>query len=507
MTTVNLNSNKSLEELTNYHQSLLEQYSSGVHIAPPSAADLKIVAFNGYYNLVGDGTVIKAGAFLSIDTNLIVFKDQKPFYNLVVILSTDGVHSKRYSLPGEHVTFADNVLTLTIPNVSAENTILQVNFSNTDDASGITSTFSGTFNQPELPSVTISGSTYNNPIPIHMYNGLYHEKRDLVINKEKKEVMTNVMQIGPNNELQFDYGDNSGVLQQVPAYVYNLNMYYFSFSKNGVTYKIIMGTSSGGGLVCNNITVAPNSTKPTARSLQTITSTKNDLDLNGTNVNAEQLAQFGGYYQLSSASSPNPLSGYAFLSIEGIYTVSGAGESPEYTVKIGLSLNGQHSSVIPFDDKMTFDPTTNTLTIPNELDSGKTFATIIFNRSYQPDGNFGTLVDIEMKMGGNTITGINRLNPVPLMAFAGATMTNTNGDSLDIVSNSEIVYNKIQMHNIIYVPLMYILAYNYLPVNNQPNPNSYVYSFGTDGLSGNCCIVTHKNVISSVYAILPKKTK
>jgi len=498
MTTVNLNSNKSLEELTTYHQSLLEQYSSGVQTLQPTAADKKLVAFNGYYSLNFGGQPDISGAFLSIDTNLIIYSGKDPIYNISIILSTDGIHSERYSFSGGNANFTNNVLTLNIPNINSEDTILSITFNHTNKDSGITSTFTGSYGKPGIAPMKVSGSTYNNPIPIEMYNGVY---------LENKGTGVKVLQIGLNRELQFDYGDNTGNLQVVPAYAYNLNMYYFSIFKDGVTNKIIMGTSSGGGLVCNNITVAPNSTKPTARSLQTITSTIDDLDLNGPNENAEQLAQFGGYYQLSSASTPNPLSGSAFLSIEGLYTVSGAGESPEYTVKIGLSLNGKHSRVIPFDDKMTFDPATNTLTIPNELDPKETFATITFNRSYIAEGNFGTLVDIEMKMGENTITGINRLNPVPLMAFAGATMTNTNGDSLDIISNSEIVYNKIQMHNIIYVPLMYILAYNYLPVNGKPNPDSYAYSFGTDGLTGNCCIVTHKNVISSVYAILPKKTK
>lgn len=488
------------QELTQHHQNLIEKYQSDVHIIPPSAEDLKIVAFNGYYNLSGNNSVIKKGAFLSIDTNLIVFKGQKPFYNLAVILSTDGVHSKSYTLPGEHVDFTDNVLTLSIPNVSAENTILKVEFSHNDDNSGITSTFSGTYSQPELDVVKISGSTYNNPIPIEMYSGLYHESKDLIINNEKKEVITNVLQIESNNDLNFDYGDNTGKLQAVPAYVYNLNMYYFSIFKDKVTYKIIMGTSSGGGLVCNNITVDPKSTKATARSLQTITSTKNDWDFNGTNVNAAQLAQFGGYYQLKSP-LVNSISDKAFLSIEGIYTVSGPGASPAYTVKIGISLDGKKSSVIPFDDKMTFDSNTNTLTIPNELDSGKTFATITFNRNYNAIGNFGTLVDITMEMEGNPYTGINWLSPVPLMAFAGANMTNLNKDRLEIISNTEVIYNGITMQELIYVPLMYILAYNYLPVDGKPNPDSYAYSFGTDAGRGNCCIVTHKSVISSVYAI------
>jgi hypothetical protein len=315
------------------------------------------------------------------------------------------------------------------------------------------------------------------------------------------------MQIGPNNELHFDYGTNSGKLEAVPTYVYNLNMYYFSIFKDQVTNKIIMGTSSGGGLVCNNITVIPDGSadKTITRKLQTITSTTNDLDFNPANPKAEQLAALAGYYQLSS-SLVNSISDKAFLSIEGIYTVNGAGAKAEYQVKIGISLDGKHASVIPFDDKMTFDTTTNTLTIPNELEAGKTFAVIQFNRTYQADGNYGILVNATMTMDDNNFIGTNRLNPVPLSAFGGATMTNLNADSLSVVSNSEVIYNGITMQKIIYVPLMYILAYNYLPVDGKPNDDSYEYSFGTDGARGNCSIVIHKGVISSVYAIKKENT-
>lgn len=500
------NLNEPYQDLSAYHQSLLEQHANGLNTVEPSAADLKLIAFNGYYSLkMGEGAGTP-GAFLTIDTNLVIHNgNPKPNHYLTVILSTDGVHSKRYPFPSEGSSFVNNTLTLAIPSANSENTILTITFQHVDEATAITSTFTGTYEEPGIAPISVSGITYNNPIPIHMYNGLYHEKRDLIMGTEKKQVMTNVMQIGPNNELHYDYGDNSGLLQAVPIYAYNLNMYYFSIQKGKTASKVIMGTSSGGGLVCNNISVTTNNNtnKTIARSLQTITSTTNDLDFNPSNSNAEQLAQFAGYYQLKS-SLMNTVSETAFLSIEGIYTVSGAGEAPIYKIKIGLSLDGKHARVIPFDDKMTFD--TNTLTIPNELEKGKPFAVIQFNRTYQADGNYGVLVGVNMTMGDNNITGTNRLNPVPLDAFGGAPMTNVNGDSLVIKSNAEVVYNGIQMRNIIYVPLMYILAYNFMPVGDKPNPNSYAYSFGTDGVRGNCCIVTHKGIISSVYAVAVKNT-
>lgn len=96
-------------------------------------------------------------------------------------------------------------------------------------------------------------------------------------------------------------------------------------------------------------------------------------------------------------------------------------------------------------------------------------------------------------MNNKSVTGFTLFNPVPLTVFGGVPMTNSKGDTLTIKSNTEVIYNGVTMNDIIYVPVMYILAY---PVENPTT----MMSFGTNGLSGNTCIVTDPSGMAVVSA-------
>lgn len=78
-------------------------------------------------------------------------------------------------------------------------------------------------------------------------------------------------------------------------------------------------------------------------------------------------------------------------------------------------------------------------------------------------------------------------------------MSNAAGIKLTVVNDNEVVYAGTRitttMNSILYVPLMYILAY-------PPTSTNTVISFGTDGLKGNTCIITDNNSVYVVSAIL-----
>jgi hypothetical protein len=61
-------------------------------------------------------------------------------------------------------------------------------------------------------------------------------------------------------------------------------------------------------------------------------------------------------------------------------------------------------------------------------------------------------------------------------------MTGAHDKSLTITNDNEVVYCGTTLDSIIYVPLMYILAY---PIKDS----TVVMSLGTNGLKGNACIV------------------
>ena len=394
-----------------------------------------------------------------------------PVYEVDLLISLDGKTSSRYPFTG---TFNGTTL-----KQNGEGLIVDLTFTRTDGSDGTTASCSGTITLPGKSSVSVEGSTYNNPIRSSLFNGVYYGSVPLYVNGIIKHVTMPVLKI-EDYQISYDYGINGGALQPVTTYTYNMNMYFFSFKQGSDSVSFIMGTAAAGGLACNNMIA--DAARATSRSLQTIQS-PDQANLVFPNLKSNDLAAFSGYYQIPSI-APG-----AFVSIQAEYAnVIG----DDYIVLIGVSMDGVTSKGYYFEEaKMTFE--NNVLIMPDQSIS------ITFNREYNQEQR--SLVTITGTVGNHkNVTGSTLFNPVPLLAFGGVPMTNNNTpkDSLTVVSKNKVVYNGETMEGIIYVPLMYILAYPW----NKP---TIVMSFGTDGLKGNTCIVTDLTVnppkISVVYAI------
>lgn len=469
-----LETSKSLDltsggELAAYHQQLIETYKNSKSINVKANPDNQaLMAFNGYYALNG-----KPGAFFAIDTNMIFsVLSPTPVYMIRFLISLDGRKSSSFDFSG---SFSNNQLIQ-----SGGGLNINLTFSRPDGSSATTASVSGVIVLPgDTTATSVSGVTYNNPIPSTLFCGVYSQTIEGT--PGIKPLAVPAMEIKDNYELQFDNFSNNGSLTTVPIYVYNMNMYFFTaLTSNLQAAFLIMGTGGAGGLVCNNMDLTGKS-----RTVQTIV-TSSVTKASKAGAGAERLAQLSGYYQL-----PNVGKG-AFLSIQGQYKVEGPGASPVYKVMIALSYDGVSSNGWGFDSSsMSFNG--STLSIPEQS------LTITFNRKFNSSSNALVAISGNIK-GYNNIMGYTLFNPVPLSAFGGAVMTDDKGNSLTVVSDVEVIYvngvtkETTVMNNIIYVPLMYILAY---PHNNPTTE----MSFGTNGTNGNTCIVTDKNGITVVSAI------
>lgn len=451
----------SVLEMGNYQQQLLEKYknldSAETTVNPDNQA---LMTFNGYYSL---GQT--PGDFFAIDSNMIymVFLGKPTMsYTVDLLISITGTKPTRVSFTG---TFDGT----TLNQIGTDGWSFNLIFTRTDGNSGTTATFTGSITAPGGVPVTVTGTTYNNLIPSKLFAGSYY-----VPTPATSEVIASpLMQITGNNEISYDNGSGGG-LKQVQLYVYNMNMYFFTMLTVDLQLVfLIMGSAAEGGLACNDINLSSKG----QRSLQTIQKPPVPT-LIKTNPNSMALAAFSGYYQISSFAST------AFISIEGEYTANN-GSVNLNKVKIGISYDGVTSFGYYFEDdgKMTFE--NNILTMPDQS------ITLTFTRGYT-SGN-GSLVSISGTMNKQSVTGNTLFNPVPLTAFGGVPMTNKGGDSLTIVSDTEVIYNKVTMNDIIYVPVMYILA--------SPAVNSKtMMSFGTNGLKGNTCIITDPTGMKVVSA-------
>ena len=469
------------DELTNYHAQLVEQLNSPQIQVPTNVDTPKLMPFNGYYALN------TTGAFFAIDTNMVIRPAQAPHYDLSLLVSLDGLTSTRFAFTG---TFDGTHLIQQWPTVNGVSGLsINLTLTRTNSVYGTTATLIGNIALPGKSSVSITGSTYNNPIPASLFIGDYW----FIPHKGAQAIK--VMSIGNNNELLYDKGTNNGNLVTVPTYVYNLNMYYFSFMQDAATtVKLIMGTASAQGFACNNMSV--NGSTLVSRSLITlpggITLKPKAYDLSGIN-----LADFSGYYQIPNSKSP-----LAFISIQSQYATLYEPWNLELNfVMISYSLDGVTSTGFFFDPfaSMTFN--NNVLTIP--ASGSQPAISLTFTRQYNPAT--GSLVNIAGTIGTENVAGSTLFNPVPLSAFGGVTMSNPSGtEKLKINNDNSITYTQNNgkpqtINNIIYVPLMYIVA---APANANP---TIVLSLGTDGLRGLACIVITNplttSVTSSVFAI------
>lgn len=461
-----------MEATSKYHKELATKFEN----VDPNNAELNqdgkaLFAFNGYYTLN-----TAKGAFFAVDTNMhMKIGASKPIYDISFIVSIDGKTSQRIPFTG---TFNNNILTQTSEAELGIN--LDLHFTREDNNGGITASFAGSITMPGKPPTTVTGATYNNPIHYEIYEGTYFNK---IKNSEGKEEAVKVLEINNGYEILFDYGTNEEPLIKVPSFSYNLNMYFFSFTKGNQLFHLIMGTGAAKGLVAGNMTITTSTTgKKTVASRQLISIPNPKSEKPGfPNLKGGELANFSGYYTLPSI-HPN-----AFLSIQAEYT--NIDSLDVYAVMISYSLKGKKSKGVYFDEgSMTFK--NDTLTIPSEDIS------ITFNRTYNPANK--SLISITGTIGsGSADGGYTPFNPVPLTAFgAGVKLTGkTNSGKenvLEIISDNEVKYNGVTMKSFIYVPLMYILAY---PIDKP----TLVLSFGSDGVQGNSCIITD-------YAVTPNTT-
>lgn len=484
--------NSAKEQVSTMHNNLLKMAeNNAAHINPIGEAE-PLISYNGYYALN------ETGAFLSVDTNLIV-NNGVVTPHVSLIYSKDGTTSNVYDLTGKHKAF--DTITWSETTLNAQAGInsgvpsFKLSFTREDNNQEITATLLGQITNGASEVIeTIHGKTYNNPIPMAMYAGKYYESKFL--GKEKGNG-AEILNIGTDNTIQYNFNNlgffDGGHLQNVDTYIYNLNMYVFSFHNPNtkdkkLNYSIIMGTSANGGMVCNDLFSIKNSNLSIPRSLQTITTPPVIKPINGTNTDSEALAKFAGFYRINSSA---PIFNNAFISIEGQYKKE-AGLPATYSVTIGVSLDGTSITVYTFDDTMKFvqGKDESVLTIPITDPVGSNL-TITFKRqytsTYQKSGSYyGSVVSISGSYNVAQFKGESLLNVVPLMAFAGVTLKRASkpSETMVIKSNTEVEYKGVSYTNITTVPLMYIVGF----IDNQEN--EVIFSLGTDGGKGNTSITT-----------------
>lgn len=496
--------------------------------ANPDSATL--ASFNGYYLLQGAAAT---GAFLTIDTNIHVTRDITsgafvPTFDVAVILCLDGQSPLTFDFSdSDTASFTPNasggyVLSFATSADPAPTLRVDLTFTRIGMTDGQTATVRGTVTVDDQTATSVSGFTYNNPILPSLYHGDFYTHP-----ASAAETAANVLSIGKEFELLYTPLSASGAPAQVDSYSYNMNMYFFSFTDStGNETKLIMGTSAAGGLVCNDMTIVNGVADP--RTLTTIKLSdqvqpdKTGVQLNQTN--AEALAALSGYFPLTEAGSGATTG--AFLSLEGQYVSSYLPlDTPvvesRHKVCIGISLDGVHSTVRYFDETCSFDTATNTLTVPGATLDGVTGDWVITftpgysagSGSYSQFGDLGAVEMVFTPSGSNpiptTYAGKTPLGPVPLSAFAGPTLSSTSAGSneaLQILSDHAILYTPPALSqswqqddqqqvwlDILYVPLMYIVAYQVRPADILDPDAGLVtgmLSLGTNGAHGLASINT-----------------
>ena len=434
----------------------------------------RLLAYNGYYSLDG-----APGGFFAVDANIHVVNASGTItlsVNLLICL--DGKTSTTIPFTG---SFDGTRLVQRAGQLE-----IALEFGRPTSGSGATASVSGAIifhlAARRQVSISISGSTFNNPIPMHLFAGTYY-----LLGAASKEPVASIAR-GPGDwvSIMYDWGTGSGILTQVTEFTYNCNMYYFILVDSehplGQTSpKLIMGTAAGQGLACQNIDFAVPSL---TRDLRTIPC-PNPINPSTSGFGAQDLASFSGYYALNSIASG------AFLSIGGQYFCS-SGSIAEYQVQIAYSLDGINSTSYWYDNNMSFDPVTGTLLTAD--------LSVAFTRAYDPDT--GTLTSVSGTVAGHSASGQNYLNPVPLSAFGPAKMTAKAGPlSVQVESDTSVVYvdqtgKTTTLTNFIYVPLMYI-------VGTTLNSKEFILSLGTDGSKGLACIVMSMGSLLGAVWSLP----
>ncbi|PHS05147.1 MAG: hypothetical protein COA88_12710 [Kordia sp.] len=487
---------KSAKNTTALHKDLLKIAESDTPYPNPIGEAEPLISFNGYYALN------ETGSFLTIDTNLLV-KNGVAIPHVALIYSKHGTDSNVYHLTGPDQFFESIIWTdTTLIAKSSKGSVIPsftLTFTREDSTKEITSSVQGTIIEPDLsviggPSTTvhINGNNYNNPIPIAMYAGTYYED---------KGQGDSILKIGLDNTLAYNYdnlGGNRGTLEAVETFIYNLNMYVFTFgpSSGDITYSIVMGTSATGGMVCNDLVTfkTPKITIP--RSIRTVKS-REKIPAIGKNSSSENLAKFAGFYRLSfDDNNPN-----GFLSIEGKYQTK-PDDTRDYTVTFGVSLDGTTSKVYTLDSTMSFIQSGENwvLTIPNPYNAAADILKVTFTRkrekAYPGAGSYyGSVVSISGRYDAIGFTGNTLLNVVPLKGYCGAPLkykaSSSSDETMQVISDTEVMYHGHSYKTLTVVPLMYIVGFIDIA------GNEVIFSLGTDGGKGITSITTVSPVPSN----------
>lgn len=497
---------KSAEQTTALQDSLLEIAQSDAPYPNPIGAAEPLIAFNGYYALND------TGSFLSIDTNLMVnnsdAKNPKITPHLVLVYSENGTESVIFDLTGENRAFSSvawdtdtNTLTatgggtITVSGKEVPVPTFSLTFSRKDGADFVTSSFTGYVENSSGTQTPLNGVTYNNPIPMDMYHGTYY------MNKGEGEA---IMVIGTDNTLQYNYSESAvdpGALQQVDVFIYNLNMYVFSFpgTVDNDKVSIIMGTSAKAGMVCNDLTTTPatknTKSKAVPRNLQTGKESTTVAPVGGNNAQSELLAAYAGFYRFSGSNG--------YLSLEGTYKTDKTG-TKTYTVTIGVSEDGINSTLYTFDESMQLVQNEGmlVLTIPGASTDGD-ILNLTFNRMYTPAYKnvgpyYGYVINVTGSVNGSMVTGGTLLNVVPIMGFSGSPLLLEEKDqlglqkSVQIMSDVCVEYFGQEYKELTVVPLMYIVAFHISPTQ------AVLLSLGTDGGKGICSLTTEFEVLGPI---------
>jgi hypothetical protein len=430
-----------------------------------TSGEYGLLHFNGYYAL--DGV---PGGFFAVDANLYVTTQPRTeTLSVDLLFCLDGKNCIKIPFSG---SFDYNSRRLVQKWRGYE---INLEFKRpVDGRSGPTAFVTGTiaysfFGGP----ISISGSTYNNPIDEYLFKGKYYSIDSPGVPVAVANIWWDPSARGLS--IEYDWGRGNGNLTAVTEFVYNFNMYYFILadSNHPLSPKnspgLIMGCASNQGLACQNV---DSSVQGKSRNLRTIpVRTLEPADT--TAPNAQALAEFSGYYRILSISER------AFVSISSQYRCVG-GKIDRHQVVIAYSLDGVNSKSYYFDRTMTFDPSTRELTTP---DLKLTF------RRFPQDWDSFWLSDTQGMIGGRYGFGRNSFNPVPLSAFGPARMTSTDPQSgnlsVQVKSDTSIVYvdrggRSRTLQDFIYAPLMYIVW--------DENSGTFL-SLGTAGVKGNACIV------------------
>ncbi len=472
-----------VNELSQLHREILEKYTNSKIEIPSIVETPAILPYNGYYSLN-----TAPGAFLTIDTNILVIGGIK-IYLVYLVVSTNGKESYTAEISGE---LENNTLKHKVGDM-----IIEIEFTRINKINEPTVECKGTITTGDVIE-NIIGYTYNNPIENSLYEGTYYHN---ISPEGEPPTYKEVLKIGENNSIKYDYALNDGNLKDVDIYVYNMNMYYFTLfalTKNKKTpiaiETLIMGTAADKGFACNNIIIEGKNSK--SRSLQTIITHPSKENIKESNLEKTQqqnskidnLAAFSGYYPLNEFFSP-----FSFLSIQAKYLRNNNKGiiKNTYAVDISISFDGVNAKNYYFDETMSFD--NNTLKIENLLN-------LTFDRKYNPTNKSLVTIsgEITYENKQHQITAYTPFNPVPLKAFSGTTLTNENKttpatETLEIQEDGIIKYTNndnptISMENYLYVPAMYILA-NPCKSLVKCTETTTVLSLGTSGKNGTACII------------------